>query len=75
MVKPLVAVIPAVLMVAIAILSVQNATPISVAFLNASTVALPVGVWVAFALGFGMVGTALLLSMFGGGSKVRGDRL
>ena len=69
MVKLLVAIIPAVLVVAIAILSVQNATPLSIAFLQASTVALPVGVWIAFALGLGMAGTALLLSLFGLGSK------
>ena len=75
MVKLSVAIIPAVLVVATAILSVQNATPISITFLSASTVALPVGIWLAFGLGVGMAGTALLLSLFGGGKKVRGDRL
>ncbi|MGB3299825.1 MAG: lipopolysaccharide assembly protein LapA domain-containing protein [Phormidesmis sp.] len=75
MVKLLVAIIPAVLVVAIAILSVQNATPVPIFFLSASTVALPAGVWLAFALGIGMVGTALLLSLFGGGKKMRSDRL
>ncbi len=69
MVKLLVAIIPAVLVVAIAILSVQNATPLSITFLQASTVALPVGVWLACALGIGMAGTALLLSLFGLGRK------
>jgi uncharacterized integral membrane protein len=69
MVKLLVAIIPAVLVVAIAILSVQNATPLSITFLQASTVALPVGVWLAFGLGLGMAGTALLLSLFGLGRK------
>jgi uncharacterized integral membrane protein len=69
MVKLLVAIIPAALVVAIAILSVQNATPLSITFLQASTVALPVGVWLAFGLGLGMAGTALLLSLFGLGRK------
>ncbi len=75
MVKLLVAIIPAVLVVATAILSVQNATPISITFLSAGTVALPVGIWLAFGLGIGMAGTALLLSLFGVGKKARGDRL
>ncbi len=75
MVKLLVAVVPAVLMVAIAILSVQNATPLSIKFFNAETVALPVGIWLAFAIAVGMAGTALLMSLFGGGKKLKGDRL
>ncbi|MEM6448818.1 MAG: DUF1049 domain-containing protein [Cyanobacteria bacterium P01_D01_bin.105] len=69
MVKLLVAVIPAVLVVAIAILSVQNATPIAITFLRSSTVALPVGLWLAFALAFGMSLTALLMSLFGKKAK------
>jgi uncharacterized integral membrane protein len=69
MVKLIVAMIPAVLVVAIAILSVQNATLVPLTFLNATTVALPVGIWLAFALGIGMIGTALLLSLFGLGRK------
>jgi uncharacterized integral membrane protein len=69
MVKLLVTIIPAALVIAIAILSVQNATPISITFLQASTVALPVGIWLAFALGLGMAGSALLLSLFGLGKK------
>lgn len=65
MVKLLVAIIPAVLVAAIAILSVQNATPVSITFLRGSTVALPVGIWLAFALAFGMALTAVLMSVFG----------
>lgn len=75
MVKLLVAVVPAVLVVAIAILSVQNATPLSITFLRGSTVALPVGIWLAFALSIGMAGTALLLSLFGFGKKTNSNRL
>ncbi|MGB7087509.1 MAG: LapA family protein [Phormidesmis sp.] len=69
MVKFLVAMIPAMLVVAIAIFSVQNATLVPINFLNATTVELPVGVWLAFALGAGMLGTALLLSLLGMGRK------
>lgn len=65
MVKLLVAIIPAVLVAAIAILSVQNATPIAITFLRGSTVALPVGLWLAFALSLGMALTAILMSFFG----------
>ncbi|MEL6489826.1 MAG: DUF1049 domain-containing protein [Cyanobacteria bacterium J06621_3] len=65
MVKFLVVAIPAVLVIAIAIFSVQNATPVSVTFLSATTVGLPVGIWVALAIGVGMLGTAILLSLFG----------
>ncbi len=65
MVKLLVVMIPAVLLVAIAILSVQNATLVPLAFLNTQTIALPVGIWVALALSVGMVGTALLIGLFG----------
>ena len=38
-------------------------------FFRAETVALPVGIWLAFALGLGMAGTALLMSLFGGRKK------
>ena len=65
MVKFLVVAIPALLSVAIAILSVQNATRVSVNFLAARTVALPVGIWVALAVSIGMIGTAILLGLFG----------
>lgn len=75
MVKLLVVTIPAVLLVAIAILSVQNATLLPVTFLGATTIALPVGIWLAFGVGIGMIGTALLLSIFGFGRKVKSDRL
>ena len=64
MVKFLVTAIPAILGIAIAIFSVQNATPVAVTFLKVTTVQLPVGIWVAIALGAGMIGTAILLGLF-----------
>lgn len=63
MVKFLVVIITAVLMGAIAILSAQNGTPVSVAFLNGETAPLPLGLLLAFSLGLGMIGTAIVLSL------------
>ncbi len=65
MAKFLVVLITAALSVAIAIFSVQNATPVSITFFSAKTVALPVGIWIAVALFAGMLWTALLLGLFG----------
>jgi len=65
MVKFLVVMIPAILGIAIATFSVQNATRVSINFLNSSTIALPVGIWVSVALGAGMLGMAILLGLFG----------
>ena len=65
MVKFLVVMIPAVLAIAIATFSVQNATRVPLNFLNASTIALPVGIWASVALGAGMLGTAILVALFG----------
>ena len=65
MVKFLVVVISAILIAAIAILSAQNGTPVSIAFLNGETTPLPLGLLLAFSLGAGMIGTAILLSLFG----------
>lgn len=65
MAKFLVVMISAVLSVSIAIFSVQNATPVPITFLSAKTVPLPVGIWVAVALFAGMLGTTLLLGLFG----------
>ncbi len=74
MVKLLVAIIPAILMVAIAILSVQNATLVPITFLTSTTIALPVGIWIAFAIGMGMTVTAILITLFGS-KKAKTERL
>ncbi len=63
MVKFLVVAIPAVLVMAIAILSAQNGTPVSIAFLNGETTPLPLGLLLAFVFGIGMIVTAFLLSL------------
>ncbi|MEM9482584.1 MAG: DUF1049 domain-containing protein [Cyanobacteria bacterium P01_F01_bin.116] len=62
MTKFLLVVIPAFLLVAIAILSVQNATPVSIQFLAFRSVPLPFGLWLGFGLATGMVGAACLLT-------------
>lgn len=45
--------------VAIAILSVQNAEPVSLKFLTFETVQLPVGLVLAFSAGLGIIGMAI----------------
>ncbi len=74
MTKFLLVVLPAVLVVAIAVLSVQNATPVSLQFLAFRSVALPFGLWLGFGLAVGMVGTAGLLALFQAGDKGRFSR-
>jgi uncharacterized integral membrane protein len=43
----------------IAILSIQNITPISLKFLNFETIQLPVGIVLAFSVGLGLIGGAI----------------
>ena len=54
--------IPASVAVIIAVVSVQNATPVALTFLTFRSVALPFGLWLGCGLAAGMVGTALLLT-------------
>ena len=61
-------IIPASVAVVMAVLSVQNATPVSLTFLTFRSVPLPFGVWLGFGMAAGMVGSALLL---GGRRSVR----
>jgi uncharacterized integral membrane protein len=57
--------LPALWVIAIAIISVQNATPVSLRFLAFQSVALPFGVVLSFGIAGGMVVTALLLVLLG----------
>lgn len=50
----------AIWVVAIAILSVQNATPVSLKFLSFESIQLPVGLVLAFSAGVGIIGMALV---------------
>jgi uncharacterized integral membrane protein len=49
--------------IAIALLSVQNATPVSLQFLGLRSVQMPLGVAISFCAAAGVLGTALLLRL------------
>lgn len=51
--------------VAIAILAIQNATPVSLTFLTLQSIQLPVGVVLAFSVVLGLLGTAVLQLFWG----------
>ena len=55
----------AVWVVAIAIVSIQNATPVSLSFLNYRSIELPVGLVLAFSSAVGIIGMALILPLLG----------
>jgi uncharacterized integral membrane protein len=61
----LTSVIIAIWMGAIAVLSVQNFTPVSLKFLAFQSFEMPVGLILAFSVGLGLVGTALLEPLLG----------
>jgi Lipopolysaccharide assembly protein A domain len=63
MVKFLTALIFAVWIVAIALISVQNATPVALRFLVFETVQIPVGMVLALCAGLGIVGMAIALPL------------
>ncbi|MGL5192398.1 MAG: LapA family protein [Chroococcales cyanobacterium] len=64
LIPTVVSAIAAILVVAIALLSVQNATPVSLQFLGFSSIQLPVGLVLATSTGVGMIGGALALPLF-----------
>lgn len=55
----LTSIVVAVWVVAIAIFSVQNATPVSLKFMNFQSIQLPVGLVLAFSAGLGIICMAL----------------
>ncbi|MEM0978726.1 MAG: hypothetical protein AAGH78_00495 [Cyanobacteria bacterium P01_H01_bin.58] len=55
--------ISALWIVAIAIIAVQNATPVAIQFLTFQSVALPFGVVLSFCVALGMLTTAALLKV------------
>jgi uncharacterized integral membrane protein len=63
--------IPAVWVVAIAIVSVQNATPVAIKFLTFQSVELPFGVILSFCVAGGMVLTALLILLLGSRKRLQ----
>ncbi|MFM7428100.1 MAG: lipopolysaccharide assembly protein LapA domain-containing protein [Elainella sp.] len=48
----------------IAIIAIQNATPVALRLLNAESVAIPLGLVIAFSAALGMVGTSLALGLW-----------
>jgi uncharacterized integral membrane protein len=66
MVRLLFALIPALWVIAIAIVAVQNATPVSIRFLTLQSIEIPFGVWLAFGAAGGMVAAAVVLLVLGG---------
>lgn len=69
----LTSIIVAVWVVAIAILSVQNATPVSLRFLNFQSIQLPIGLVLAFSAGVGLIAVALLLPLWVAPSQSNND--
>ncbi|HEY9761840.1 MAG TPA: hypothetical protein V6D07_04905 [Trichocoleus sp.] len=74
MAKLLTALVPALWVVLIAIVSVQNATPISLQFLGLRSIEIPFGVVLAFFAAVSMVVTALLLPVLSGLIRPRAPR-
>lgn len=71
MVRFLFALIPALWIGAIAIVAVQNATPVSLQLFTLHSVAMPLGVLLAFGAAGGMVATAAIVLLPGKGRPVR----
>jgi uncharacterized integral membrane protein len=61
----LISLIVALWVVAIAIISVQNATPVSLQFLIFRSVQIPFGLLLAFSAGVGFIGMAIIQPLWG----------
>ena len=59
MARPLLAIIPALWVAAMAIVAVQNATPVSLRLLTFQSIDIPFGVLLAFGVAGGMVAAAI----------------
>lgn len=68
----LISVVIAVWVVAIAIISVQNATPVSLKFLIFQSVQIPMGLVLAFSTAVGLIGIAVLQPLWGLGESQSG---
>ncbi len=67
LIPTLVTAIAAIWVVAVALLSLQNATPISLQFLGFRSIQLPLGLVLATSAGIGMIGGASALVLSKGG--------
>jgi uncharacterized integral membrane protein len=65
MARPLLALIPALWVAAVAIVAVQNATPVSIRLLTLQSIEIPFGVLLAFGAAVGMVAAAVGLLLLG----------
>jgi uncharacterized integral membrane protein len=65
MARPLLALIPALWVAAVAIVAVQNATPVSIRLLTLQSIEIPFGVLLAFGAAGGMVAAAVGLLLLG----------
>jgi uncharacterized integral membrane protein len=61
----LISLIVALWVVAIAIISVQNATPVSLQFLTFKSIQIPFGLLLAFSAGVGFIGMAIIQPLWG----------
>lgn len=61
MIRLVLALVPAVWVIAIAVVAVQNATPVSFRLLTLQSIEIPFGVLLAFCAAAGMVAMALLV--------------
>jgi uncharacterized integral membrane protein len=66
MIRLVFALVPALWVIAIAIIAVQNATPVSFRLLNLQSIEIPFGVLLAFCVAAGMLAAALVLLVLGG---------
>jgi uncharacterized integral membrane protein len=69
----LISLIVAIWVVVMAIISVQNATLVSLRFLTFQSVQLPVGLLLAFSAGIGLIGMSLLQPLWGIAGSLRGQ--
>jgi uncharacterized integral membrane protein len=60
----LISLVVAIWVSAIALLAIQNATPVSLQFLNIQSVEIPLGLVMAFSASIGMIGAALSLGIW-----------
>ncbi len=71
MAKVLVPLIVAFWVMAIALIAIQNATPISLRLLSWQTIQIPVGIVIALSVALGMTGMAFVLPLWQGGQAYR----
>jgi uncharacterized integral membrane protein len=64
MTRFLISVIVAIWVSTIALIAIQNATPVTLTFLGIQSVAIPLGLVLAFSASLGMVGAALAIGIW-----------